>query len=144
MIEDVEETEPELVELEEGEEADDRTERDFTMIYSTIKKEKNDRKEAKSITKWVLLIGDQDPADSDVKGTQHKYTERDVKDFVSTLSCSPTIRKLKEHEPGLSFKAEIRVKKTFKDKMPNMIKNWNTAKMADRNFAVVECEAEEK
>ena len=141
MIEDVEETEPELVELEEGEEADDRTERDFTMIYSTIKKEKNDKKEAKSINKWVLLIGDQDPADSDVKKTQQKYTERDVKDFVSTLSCSPTIRTLKVHEPGLSFKAEIRVKKTFKDKMPHMIKNWNTSKMADKNFAVVECEA---
>jgi len=146
-IEDVQETEPELVELEEGEDADDRTERDFTMIYSTIKKEKNDKKEAKSIYKWILLIGDQDPANSDVK-TQQKYTERDVKEFVSTLSCSPTIKTLKVHEPGLSFKAEIRVKKTFKDKMPNMIKNWNTAKMAakmaDKNFAVVECEAEEK
>ena len=96
----MEETEPEVVELEEGEETDDRTQRDFTMIYSTIKKEKNDKKEAKSITKWVLLIGDQDPADSDVKKTQQKYTERDVKDFVSTLSCSPTIRTLKVHEPG--------------------------------------------
>jgi len=111
------------------------------MIYSTIKKEKNDKKEAKSITKWVLLIGDQDPADSDVKGTQQKFTEKDVKGFVSTLSCSPTIRKLKEHEPGLSFKAEIRVKKTFKDKMPHMIKSWNNSKMADRNFSVVECVA---
>jgi len=143
VIEDVEETEPELVELEEGEEADDRTERDFTMIYSTIKKEKNDKKEAKSIYKWILLIGDQDPANSDVK-TQQKYTEGDVKEFVSTLSCSPTIRTLKVHEPGLSFKAEIRVRKTFKDKMPDMIKNWNTAKMADRNFAVAECGAGEE